>query len=300
MGQSDYIVFLCYGYERVFHECAYALLSLSRIHKIEELKNTEIWIYTDKPEWFKEFKDCPLPLNYRQVDEATIKNLRGTIDFVHRVKIEVLKDITCTKEGNILYVDTDVVFANRIEKIFEDIAAGKLYMHIRESKVSDKANPILCKLSNYIEGAQLKLNGKPLNEMDMWNAGVLGFNTRHKQILEEVLTFTDREYPKFPKHVVEQFAFSVYFQDKDDIKAASPYLFHYWNLKEAGSVLSSFFHHFKNKSWQELVHYSALIQMENLMQEKLVFYSNRRISGIIAGKKWEPHSYNWQELMKQL
>ena len=295
----NYIVFLCYGHERVFHECAYALLSLCRLYHTDELKNKEIWIYTDNPEWFKALNST-LPLNYRAVDNITINKWRGSSEFVHRVKIEILKDLTSSKTGNILYVDTDVVFTHRIEKVFADIDAGKLYMHIRESKVSDKANPVLRKLNNYLEGAQLQQNGKPLNEMAMWNAGVLGFNTQHNQLLDEVLAFTDTEYPKFPKHVVEQFAFSVYFQDTDDIKAAAPYIFHYWNMKEAGSILSSFFRHFKGKDWQELVQYSVLIQMENLMQEKLVFYSNRHISGIIAGKKWQPANYNWKDLSKQL
>lgn len=296
----NYIVFLCYGYERVFHECAYALLSLCRLYDADELKDHEIWIYTDKPEWFREFKDCPLNLHYREVNNDLIKQWRGDINFVHRVKIETLKDLVSTKSGNVLYIDTDIVFTHRIEKLFAGIAEGKLYMHICESKVSDKANPVLRKLSNYLTGAQLQLNGKPLNDMAMWNAGVLGFNTKHKALLDEVLTFTDREYPKFPKHVVEQFAFSVYFQDKGDVKAAAPYIFHYWNMKEAGHVLASFFNYFKASSWADLVRYSALIQMENLMQEKLVFYSNRGMQGIIAGKKWEPANYNWSELLKQM
>lgn len=296
----NYIVFLCYGYERVFHECAYALLSLSRLYASSALRNTEIWIYTDNADWFRSFKDCPLPLNYREVDSATIKQWRGQIDFVHRVKIEVLKDMAQNKQGNILYADTDVVFTRGIDKVFADIADGKLYMHIREGRVSDKGNPILRKLNDHLIRADLKMNGKPLNEMAMWNAGVLGFNISHAHLLDEILSFTDGQYPKFPKHVVEQFAFSAYFQDKDCIKAAAPYIFHYWNLKEAGIVLASFFNYFKNRSWTELVQYSALIQMENLMQEKLVFYNNRGVAGIIAGKKWEATGYDWGERLTQL
>ena len=110
MDQTNYIVFLCYGNERVFHECTYALLSLSRIYGQAIPKDTEIWIYTDNPGWFKTLKGCPLPLYFREADSATIKMWRGDIDFVHRVKIETLKDLTKHKKGNVLYMDGHVQF----------------------------------------------------------------------------------------------------------------------------------------------------------------------------------------------
>jgi hypothetical protein len=299
MGQRNYIVFLCYGNERIFHECAYALLSLSRMYGSSWPKETEIWVYTDNPEWF-EALGSPLPLNFRRVDMETIRKWRGQIDFVHRVKIEILKDFTENRTGNVLYSDTDVVFTNPVNDIFKGIAGGKLYMHIMEGKVSAGGNPIFRKLNNYLLGAMQQLDGRPMNEMDMWNAGVLGFNTRYKHLLSDVLFFTDVHYPKFPKHVVEQFAFSAYFQHTDHIKTAAPYIFHYWNLKEAGQILSSFFNHFKGWSWQELTRYSLLVQMNNLMQEKVAFLANRGVGGALSRKKWVPSHPDWNEMVKQL
>ncbi len=213
--QKDYIVFLCYGYERVFHECTYALLSLSRLYESGELSNTEIWIYTDKPEWFRSFKDCGLPLNYRIIDNTTLQKWKGSIDFVHRVKIEALKDLAKEKKGNILYVDTDSVFTGRIDEMLQDINDGKLYMHVREGLISEGGDPILKKLNKYLsKKKRINTNGKPLQKMAMWNAGVLGFNTKYAHLLDDVLAFTDREYPGFPKHIVEQWAFSVLFQQE--------------------------------------------------------------------------------------
>ena len=107
---GNFIVFQCYGNKGIFQECAYALLSLSRSNTSKDLANTEVWIYTDDPAWFSAFKDCPLPLLYRKIDEATIKRWKGKIDFVHRVKIELLKDFVKGKQGNILYTDTDTDF----------------------------------------------------------------------------------------------------------------------------------------------------------------------------------------------
>lgn len=300
MDQTNYIVFLCYGNERVFHECTYALLSLSRIYSTAIPRDTEIWIYTDKPGWFRSLKGCMLPLNYREADSQAIKKWRGGIDFVHRVKIEILKDFTLNRKGNVLYADTDMVFTHSIDKVLDDLGKGVLYMHIMEGRISRKTNPIFRKLNDHLVTGNIQLNGKPMQDMNMWNAGVLGFNTKYTHLLDEVLAFTDREYPKFPKHVVEQFAFSAYFQDKQQIKAAAPYMLHYWNLKEAGMILSSFFEYFKNRSWDELVRYSALIQIGNLMQEKVVFLGNRGLSGVLSGTKWQPATPDWGELVKQI
>lgn len=299
--QTNYIVFLCYGNERVFHECAFALLSLPRIYNQGLPDNIQVWIYTDKPEWFRSFKGCPLPLNYKETSLDEIKQWRGTIDFVHRVKIEMLKDFTANKNGNVLYCDTDVVFTYPPDEVFIAIEAGKRYMHIMEGKISDEGNTIFKKLNAHLKAdATLKLNGKPMYELPMWNAGVLGFNTKDKGLLNSVLAFTDREYPKFSKHVVEQFAFSVYFSQRDNIKTAAPYVVHYWNLKEAGAVLASFFDYFKDKSWDELVTYSAFVQIPALMQEKINYYQGRSVLDKIRKKQWALNVPDWAELIKQL
>ena len=267
----------------------------------EELGNTEIWIYTDNADWFRSFKDCPLPLHFREVNHALIQQWRGKIDFVHRVKIEVLKDMVSSHEGNILYADTDVVFTHRIDNMLQGIADGKLYMHVMEGIVSGCGNPVLTKLYNYLQGhSAMKVDGKPIYDLAMWNAGVLGFNTRYHAVLDDVLTFTDTEYPKFSKHVIEQFAFSVFMQQAAQVHTAAPGILHYWNLKEARQVLASFFDHCKGKTWRELTIASMAIQMHVLMQEKMNFLANRSVADKLMKKNWQPAHPDWKELLKQV
>jgi hypothetical protein len=288
-SQANYLVYLCYGNEGIFYECAYSLLSLSRLYKPDELRNTEIWIYTDKPEWFQQLKGCLLPLNFRKIDESVLRQWKGSINFVHRVKIEVLKDFTWNRNGNILYLDTDTVFLQRMDAVFENIEAGKLYMHVCEGVVSDRGNPILEKLDKYLRThAPLSVNGKAIYDLPMWNAGVLGFSTKHRYLLDDVLTFTDAEYPKFPKHVVEQFAFSVFFQQAGQIHSAAPWLIHYWNLKEARLLFAAFFEKYKGAGWGELAERSSEIQVPVLMQEKINFFENRSVIDKLRKKKWTP------------
>jgi hypothetical protein len=300
MSDKACLVFLCYGNERVFHECAYALLSLSRLYPGGVPPGMDIRIYTDDPAWFSSFKDCPLPLSSREVSKDTIRQWRGKIDFVHRVKIEVLKDLVATFDGNVLYADTDVVFTYPIGEVLQGIASGHRYMHIMEGMVSDAGNPVLAKLDQYLRGSGRSIEGKPLHTLAMWNAGVLGFNTRDKALLDSVLSFTDEVHAAYPKHIVEQFAFSVYFGHDGNLRTAAPFIFHYWHLKEAGPLLASFFTHFNKASWEQLCRYATLVQLPNLLQEKANFYRNRTIAAAIAKKHWQPAIPDWGLMVKQL
>jgi hypothetical protein len=295
-NSTNYIVYLCYGKARVFDECVFSLLSLSRMYPKGLPANTQIWIYTDNAEWFRSFADCPLPLHYREIDDATIKEWRGKINFVHRVKIEALADLMNSKEGNVLYLDTDTLFIQPIDNILRNINEDQRYMHIDEGVVSSSPTLVLQKLNAHLKKSA---HTRPLMNMPMWNAGVLGFNTGRKGLLRDVLEFTDREYPLFPKHVVEQFAFSVYLGNEGKLKEAAPYIFHYWNLKEMEQVLSSFFAYFKSKNWQELVRYSAWVDVTGLLEEKNKFYRGRNIIGKLLGKHWAVVIPDWSAAKKQ-
>ena len=298
---TNYIVFLCYGNGGTLYECAYSLLSLSRLYTVDELKNTEIWIYTDQPDFFRSFKGCKLPLHYRQLDAATIKQWRGEINFSHRMKIEMLRDLTTDRTGSVFYVDSDSVFTQRIDHVWDDISNGELYMHLMEGKVSGRGNKIFEKLDDHLsKTATEKINGKPVNDLAMWNAGVLGFDTKYRYLLDEALAYTDKEYPKFSKHIVEQFAFSRCFQKEGNVKAAALYILHYWILKEARTVLHSFFEHFKESNWNELVVYSQLVQLPVLLQEKINFLNNRTLFQSMIKRQWLPPKYDWAEMMKQI
>ncbi len=299
--QPNYIVFQCYGNECIFHECAFALLSLSRLYGGGCPANTQIWIYTDNPGWFSTFRNISLPLNFCEIAPANITKWKGSIDFVHRVKIEILKDFTRERNGNVLYTDTDVVFTWPIDYLMKQISSGQLYMHVNEGVVSSRSNPIFAKLDTHLrDNTPMKVNDKPLWDLPMWNAGVLGFDTKYRYLLDDILTFTDTEYPRFPKHIVEQFAFSVFLAHAGTIKTAAPFVLHYWNLKEVRAVLASFFAYFKNHDWNELSEYSGLLQMPVLMQEKVNFLANRDITDKLLKKQWQPAEYNWCEMLTQL
>jgi hypothetical protein len=299
---NSHIVLQAYGNKDILHECAFALLSLCRHHSIDELAALNICIYTDQPEYFESLNHG-LNIQYRAMNAERLKQWRGSIDFVHRVKIEILRDYVKVHQGQILYLDTDIVIAESIESIFQDIAAGKLYMHIMEGFVYGSNNIVFQKLSRFLRTNPFDSFKKTLvipENVVMWNAGVLGFSTEHKHLLDEVLAFTDFVYSQFPKHIVEQFAFSLYFQNSAQIHTAHTHFYHYWNLKELRPVLASFFEFFKGKEWHELVYYSQLIQLPDYLQQKANFYYNRSSLGKLLNRKWMPKTPEWPLLAQQL
>jgi hypothetical protein len=302
--QNSYLVIQAYGDEGIMNECAYALLTLTERHSREQLANMEIWIYTDDPGYFRSFRECWLNLNFRTVDNALISQWKGEINFVHRVKIEVLRDFVKMKQGQVLYMDTDVYFRHSIAEIFQHISLGELYMHTMEGFIHPSENKVFQKLTKYLRTHYpLTVDGEYVYLTDhtaMWNAGVIGFNQRYNYLLEKILAFTDKVYKEFPKHVVEQFAFSVYFQQTGPILPAEKAISHYWNLKELRPVLKSFFKYFRGRTWDELVYFTRIIPVKELLQEKHDFYKHRSALERILRKHWEPAIPNWELLSKKL
>lgn len=293
--QKNYIVTQCYGNKEIFLECAFLLLSLSRMQRLQN-DDLEVHIYTDNPEWFLRFADCPLPLFFHELSPDILKNWRGKIDFVHRVKIEALLNFTLAEQGNVLYLDTDVQVMRPFGELWQAIGAGELFMHINEGIVASDANIIFAKLHRYLKDANNPtVRGLGLEKLAMWNAGAMGFHSGHRAKLDAVRTFTDQVYPEFEKHVVEQFAFSVVFQQAGPVHALHPWILHYWNLKELRKTLASFFEHFAGAPWDVLVRHSELINIYELSMHKMRYYRNQSPLHRLMGKRWEPAPIAWNK-----
>jgi hypothetical protein len=56
MVQKSYIVFQAYGHEYILRECLFALLTFSRVHQQQMPADLEIWIYTDREDWFGQYR----------------------------------------------------------------------------------------------------------------------------------------------------------------------------------------------------------------------------------------------------
>jgi hypothetical protein len=78
------------------------------------------------------------------------------------------------------------------------------------------------------------------------------------------------------------------------MEAASPFLFHYWNLKEFRVVLQHFFQKYGRAPLSVLMEKSALILPENIVPDKVAYERtpslNRRVKRWMK-KEWKIDPY---------
>ena len=238
------VVLQAYGSDTIINQNIYCLLSFLRHSDVETKNKTpgqgvRVVIYTDQPERFRKFFDIEQArdhIQYEDLSPARVKEWRGSINFVHRVKVEMLRDAAKKFAGTrIFYVDGDTVFLRDPSPLFAFIDNRNSVMHELENIVDLGSDPISKKLTRFLqkewrpnEASQRGLNSGAA----MWNAGVLGFSPQFTPHLDEVLRLTESLYSAYPKHIMEQLAFSYYLRTHTRIHDAREFILHYWRDKD--------------------------------------------------------------------
>ncbi|RZK61103.1 MAG: hypothetical protein EOO59_05885, partial [Hymenobacter sp.] len=83
------IIYQAYGLPGIRLEAAYSILSAYGAGG-GTLGGARIVVYTDAPAEFKQVLGLPPEIEYQLIELGQWQQWRGPIDFVHRVKIEVL------------------------------------------------------------------------------------------------------------------------------------------------------------------------------------------------------------------
>jgi hypothetical protein len=268
----NYLVYQSYGSTDILNECCYSILSLLK-HGFNPEK-IRIVIYTDRKEYFS---FLPSHILFVEMNAATIEDYKGPHAFVHRLKIKVLQDSTERFEGKILYADSDIYFLKSIDSLFDQISTSDFLMCNNEGRVNVVKNKVFKKFQNFLatHASYLKENYVPIPEsVIMWNAGIIGFQSPNKELLDKVLYTNDIIFEKFTSHVVEQLSFSYQLQQHGTVHKSTDYVFHYWNLKEFRTVLAEFFaYHLPEHTVTEMIQDVDSIRPDILIQPKLEYES---------------------------
>jgi len=234
---GNYLIYQAYGSPDILNEALLSILSYLR-----QPAAATIVVYTDQPAYFRAVLGAAPEVTYVVIEPAQWQAWRGEIDFVHRVKIEVLQHAAAHYAGQLLYVDTDTIFTQSVAPVFAALARGEHFMHVGEGRLGD-GNPLNRKINRALRASGAALLGGPISPAtQMYNAGVLGFSSpADTPRLAEVLALTEELYRLYPKHVMEQLAFSVVWARSGPVREAAPWVYHYWNLKEIRPVLARLF-----------------------------------------------------------
>ncbi len=288
--QQRYILFQAYGNEGILMECKFALMQLLKYNNTADFC---VVLYTDNEDFFTPILQSFQHFEVIPINAKIIKQWRGAIDFVHRIKIEMLIHFAEHHKGAILYFDTDTYCKSAVTPLFDLIEQDHFIMHTCEGSLDDKKSIVFKKWSRFLTDNNVTYNSSPIGdtaEIQMWNAGVLGFSNVYLSAIKNVLKLTDRIYPLFPKHTVEQFAFSYIFQKLCNIKKAGSIIFHYWDLKEYKQLLLAFFENNEESTLQDQTEKLQQFLPENIFADKM---ANKNLSIIkkLTNSKWDIQHY---------
>jgi len=269
----NYLVYQSYGSTDILNECSYSILSL--LKQGLDPEKIQIVIYTDNKEYFSFLPSSHI--SFIEMSAETIKEYKGPHAFVHRLKIKIIQDCITRFEGKILYADSDIYFLKPIETLFDQINASNFIMCNNEGPIDLPGNRVFEKFSKFIRenSSYLKEHNIPISaNVIMWNAGIIGFVSPNKELMDKVLYTNDTIFEKFKSHVVEQLSFCYQLQMHGNVHKSTDYVFHYWNLKEFRTVLAEFFqHHLPSGSLDEMIQDIDSIRPDILIQPKLEYES---------------------------
>lgn len=230
------IVYQAYGKNDVIAQALFSTISLASLYP--EGWPYQVEIYTDQADRIRGFFSTyrgQNPVIIVSIHPEQIKRWRGAIDFVHRVKLEILREASRNWAGDLVYMDGDTYFAEKPDDLFAQISPSTSVMHIREHSLAEPRDVLTKKIAKFVKKKKFSVGGEEIEippQTYMWNAGVIGMANENLRLLGGMIDLTDVLYSQYEKHVMEQLAVSYYLQTAGTVVAAEPVIKHYWNQKE--------------------------------------------------------------------
>jgi hypothetical protein len=256
MNGKNYIVYIAFGSDDFRNEALCSVLSYLLVRKPDE--DTTVLIYTDIVEHFHQLADVTAPIIYEEVSPAQWQLWRGAINFIHRIKVEVLLHATQKYGGNTLFLDSDTFFLQSPTPIFHALSGGQHFMHKYESTLSTSSG-LHRTLYDILRQQPPTDWTSHLAITKMYNAGAIGLGATDAPLLERVLALTDSLYRIHPSHVIEQLSFSMCLTEAGPVQEVAPYVLHYWHMKDTRPVLANFFAQNAGQSTHNIL--TALIKL---------------------------------------
>ena len=274
------ILYHVYGSTALYNQLRFSILTL--YHQLKgDFKNMKVVIYTDDARNFEMYKEA-MPFYIEPLTKDSVQSYKGEQQFVHRVKICVIKDCFLKYKSNILYLDSDTYLTKNPLPLlncisgttsimnsndYDLISADDLYenndwLHIRKA------------IKNYVYIIEGKKTTIPLTTR-MWNAGVIGISKENSHLLDNILELTDQIYKNKRVFTAEQLAFSYYLQNKTDLISSEDVVFHYWRNFYGSYWKNSHDFHFrkffnqeckKSINDQAVAAYQLTLEPQKLMQ----------------------------------
>lgn len=239
------IVYLAHG-DRKFHDqTRYSVLTLLAQLLEHDRNDFRVVVYTDRAD------ELPLHDLVRAVavSPAEFAALRGPLDYVHRVKLGILRRAVCELGDPLIYVDSDTRWRQLPDAPFDALSAAPAagpapcYLYKVEGTISARLFPQYLRLLQR-QSCRLAMRGiREVPPWTMWNSGTVGIPRHGGDFIDEVLRVNDELLPYTGfRNCVEQLALSLVAAARFDVRCFDAYLEHWWSYgSELPVVLGRFF-----------------------------------------------------------
>lgn len=225
-----------FGSEKEYRRSIFMVLSFFA-HCSLQNDRIRVVFYTDKPSYFKYFFSG-LPIVYKTLTLSKIDEMRGTIDFLHRMKIAMIKETFNAYQEDIIYADSDSFFTGDICPHFQKLNPSTAFMHKKEyffctmEKMALPGGQPFVDFYHKVVNHSFALNsGRSYSideQMASWNAGVMMLHNSFEEVLDDVFGLTDEFFLRTKNHACEQYAFSVVLQTIGELQPCEHINYHYW------------------------------------------------------------------------
>lgn len=308
MSDKVKVVIQSFGAEYEYHRALLASLSFFAKSTIAQNK-VKLLLYTDNPQFFNKYL-LHYPVDYIYLGADKIREYRGEIDFLHRIKIAIIEDAFNRGDGDILYIDSDTFFIDDPKNIIDKVDEQTAFMHLYEYKFDDlktwDKNTPFYKVWEIIQSKRINSIDEKLNitlEDVSFNAGVMAFHSSHKSIIPKVYDITERFYRNTLSHASEQYAFSVILQKNFQVLNCEEVVYHYWyRVKKnvADLYLKNFFDDFHLLSPEEQIKkvQVAINELPGLFRNHILILRDNSINEFYNKKYFSAYIFAFRSLLK--
>jgi len=233
---KDSVIIQSYGSEAEYKRAIFSIWSFYAYVKLP-IEQTQVILFTDHPDYFSVYLK-ELPVKYILLTPEKLKNMRGKIDFVHRVKIAAIDESFNYCSGNLLYIDSDTFFIDDATPILKRISANHTFMHKNEYQLKELKSLklpagetfhiwydyVMSKSFQLTDGTTIQISPN----QSSWNAGVIILHLSHRALLRDVYSLTDDFFPHTQNVGCEQYAFSIVLERNTSVEPCENFVYHYW------------------------------------------------------------------------
>jgi hypothetical protein len=184
----------------------------------------EVVVTTDRPDWYRWFGDRVV---LRRLTPEELVAWSGPQKFIWRVVLKSLAEAAMRSEAHFLYLDTDTLVRKPLAPLIAALEQGDVFLHTLES-------PLHARRTGSHRGLWEQTRGRfgVDEKTELWNSGVVALGAQNRGLLPKALALCDEMTAAgVESWLVEQLAQSIVYRSTGRLRAAKPFIDHYWGNK---------------------------------------------------------------------